>query len=154
VPTQPELAMGAIASGGAVALNDDVIRAVAVDPGALDAVIRAETGELARREALYRGPRPRPALTGANVVVVDDGLATGATMRAGVLAVRAGGAAWVLAAAPVGSAQAVRAVREVADEVVCATVPRHFDAVGLWYDEFAAVSDDEMAELLAAHRDE
>jgi putative phosphoribosyl transferase len=141
VPGQVELAFGAIASGGAIVLNPDVIADAGLDDDAIAAVTAAETRELARRERCYRGDRPPLAVDGRTAIVVDDGLATGATMRAAVLALRVRRVARVVAAAPVGSEEACALVAREADAVVCLVVPRPFGAVGAWYADFAPVSD-------------
>jgi predicted phosphoribosyltransferase len=148
VPGRDELAFGAIASGGAQVLNPDVIVAARLDVHAIEEVIAAETRELARREQCYRGERPSPAVAGRTAIVVDDGLATGATMRAAVLALRALDAALVIAAAPVGSADACALLARDADAVVCPLVPRRFAAVGGWYADFAPVPDEAVTAIL------
>lgn len=150
VPGFAELAMGAIASGGVRSLNEDVIRAHHVPPAAVEAVTASEWRELARRESRYRGDRPAPRLEGRIVILVDDGLATGATMRTAIAATRALLAARVIAAVPVGAREICVEIGREADEVVCAVTPEPFDAVGHWYDDFAATSDDEVVELLRA----
>jgi predicted phosphoribosyltransferase len=148
VPGQVELAFGAIASGGVGVLNPDVIAAAGLDEEAIAALTAPETAELTRREHLYRGDRPRPAPRGRTAVVVDDGLATGATMRAAVRSLRAQGAARVVAAAPVGSEEACALVAREADAVVCPLVPDPFGAVGVWYADFTPVSDEAVVALL------
>jgi putative phosphoribosyl transferase len=150
VPGRPELAFGAIASGGARVLNPDVLAAAALDEATIAAVAASEAVELARRERAYRGDRPPPALRDATAVVVDDGLATGATMRAAVLALRHQDVARVVAAAPVGSQDAVALVAAAADATVCPLVPPRFTAVGRWYEDFGEVGDDAVTALLAA----
>jgi putative phosphoribosyl transferase len=148
VPDHPELAFGAIASGGARVINPDVVVAEQLSEDDVAAVIADETRELHRRERAYRGARPLPAVTGRTVVVVDDGLATGATMRVAVLALRGRGAAAVLAAAPVGTDDACALLAGEADAVVCPLVPVRFRAVGAWYGDFAPVDDATVSALL------
>jgi predicted phosphoribosyltransferase len=148
LPSQPELAMGAIASGGAVVLNDEVVRYLGGRKEALEEVKRHELAELARRERAYRGVRAPLEMTGRDAIVVDDGLATGATMEAAVRALRASGARRVIVAVPVASAEARDRIAAVADEVVCLGTPMFFSAVGQWYREFGQTTDDEVRELL------
>jgi predicted phosphoribosyltransferase len=152
VPGHEELAMGAVAAGGVRVLDQRVVREADVDAEAIAEVTRRERDEVDRQEAAFRGDRPPPAAEAARVVVVDDGLATGSTMRAAVGALRAMGAAEVVVAVPVGSAQAVDALRDEADAVVCLEVPDPFVAVGAWYERFEAVDDDEVRRLLDAQR--
>lgn len=154
MPGHPEYAMGAIASGGVRVLNDDLIRWYRVPPAAIDQVVRAEQRELERRERAYRGGRPPVPVEGRTVILIDDGLATGATMRAAVLAVRRLLPAEIVVAAPVGAPDACRALDEVADEVVCARMPEPLHAVGLWYQNFDQTTDEEVRQLLAAALDE
>ena len=148
VPQWPELAMGALA-GGQVVLNDDVVARIGVDDDQLQAVIDRETAELQRRERAYRGDRPPVDLHGKTVLVVDDGIATGASMRAAVQAVRRSDPATIVVAVPVGPATACRRLTGDADAVVCASTPPAFDAVGQVFDDFHQVSDAEVRELLA-----
>jgi predicted phosphoribosyltransferase len=148
VPDHAELAFGAIASGGARVLNPDVVATARLDEHDIAAVVAAEERELARRERAYRGDRPPPEPHGRTVVVVDDGLATGATMRAAVLALRALDAARVIAATPVGSEEACALVAAEADALVCPLVPRRFRAVGGWYADFGEVGDDDVRRAL------
>ena len=152
LPWQEELAVGAIASGGAVVLNDDVVRMSGITREQLDRVTRAEEAELHRRERQYRGDRAFPDLTGKTVILVDDGLATGATMRAAVDALRREGPASVVVAVPVAAAETCRRLQSVADDVVCAMTPEPFEAVGLWYDDFSQTSDGEVQDLLSRAR--
>ena len=148
VPGHPEYAMGAIAPGVRV-LDDALVRRIGLDEAALQQVIATEQQELARRERLYRGDRPPPALQGRTAILVDDGLATGATMRAAARALRAMGPARCVLAVPVAAADTCAAMRQEADEVVCATTPAPFLSVGHWYDDFSQTGDDEVRALLA-----
>ncbi len=149
LPWQPELAMGAIASGGAVVMNEDVLRMA--DPGerAIEQVKRQEQAELVRRERQYRGARPPLDMHGRTGILVDDGLATGATMEAAVRALKALGARHVVVAVPVASPDARDRIAAVADEVVCLAAPMLFSAVGQWYRDFGQTSDAEVSDLLA-----
>lgn len=150
LPGYPELAMGAIASGSVRVLNDEVLSLYPVSPVAIDAVTKAERLELERRERAYRnGGAPVP-VQGRIVILVDDGLATGSTMRAAVLAVRRLQPSSVIVAVPVGAPETCSALREVADEVVCAFTPEPFRAVGLWYVDFSQTTDEEVRQLLVA----
>ena len=149
VPGHEEYAMGAIASGGVRVLNDEVVRRLGIPDTAVDAVTRYEQGELERRERLYRAGRPLPDLRGRTVIVVDDGLATGSTMLAAVRALRAQQPARIVVAVPTAAAETCAQLRSEADEVVCATTPEPFRAVGTWYDDFSQTSDEEVRELLA-----
>jgi predicted phosphoribosyltransferase len=149
LPGHPELAMGAIASGDVRVLNEDVLELHPVSRAAIEAVTRTERVELERRERTYRDGRPLVPIEGRVVILVDDGLATGSTMRAAVLAVRRLHPARVIVAVPVGAVQTCQALREVADEVVCAFTPEPFRAVGLWYADFSQTTDEEVQQLLA-----
>jgi predicted phosphoribosyltransferase len=149
LPGQPELAMGAIASGGVRVLNEDLLRSVAVPQVAIDAVTSNELSELERREYIYREGRAPVPIEGRLVILVDDGLATGSTMRAAVLAIRRLHPARVVVAVPVGARQTCQRLREVADEVICALTPEPFTAVGLWYVDFTQTTDEEVRRLLA-----
>lgn len=148
VPWYPELAMGAIASGGVRVLNDDVLRMHGVDAHALETVERKESAELHRRERAYRGQRPMPQLAGRQVLLVDDGLATGATMLAAVRAVRQQAPAAIVVAVPVAPAEVLEELRNEVDEVVCPFTPEPFSAIGRWYLDFSQTSDAEVVELL------
>lgn len=150
VPGHQELAMGAIASGGVRVLNEDVVRWYRILDEVIDAVAAREQAELQRREQLYRGGRPSLPLEGRTVVLIDDGLATGSTMRAAVEAVRARGPKRIVVAVPVGAEGTCGELAQLADEVVCAHAPVDFRAVGLWYRDFSQTSDDEVRELLQA----
>ena len=140
--------MGAIASGGVRVLNDDVVHWYAISEDAIEGVAHEEGMELERRERTYRQQRPAPALAGRTVILVDDGLATGSTMRAAAQAVRVQQPSRVVVAVPVGAKQTCRELSKVADEVVCARMPEPFSAVGQWYVNFAQTEDDEVRELL------
>jgi putative phosphoribosyl transferase len=149
LPGHPELAMGAIASGDVRVLNEDVVRSYRIPESAIEAVTRAERAELERRERAYRNGRAPVSITDRTVILVDDGLATGATMRAAVLAIRRLRPARVVVAVPVGARETCEALRDTADEVVCAFVPESFSAVGLWYTDFSQTTDEEVRHLLA-----
>ena len=151
-PGHPELAMGAIASGGIRVLNDEVVQALDIPPHLIDAVTEREQSELERRASAYQQGRPFPSLRNRTVVLVDDGLATGSTMKAAVQAVKQHEPARVVVAVPVGAPEICRALRAIADEVICARTPAHFSAVGEWYRDFAQTTDDEVTALLSAHR--
>jgi len=147
-PGHRELAMGAIASGGVRVLNDDVVRWYGIPESAIESVAREEAEELERRERAYRRDRPAPDLANRVVILVDDGLATGSTMRAAAQAVRLLGPSRVVVAVPVGARQTCSEIAAVADEVVCARMPEPFSAVGQWYLDFDQTEDDEVRELL------
>src|SRR6266566_8685320 len=148
VPGFEELAAGAIASGGVRVLNEDVIRAIPYASEAIEAVTAKETAELQRREQIYREERPPPALRDRIVILVDDGLATGATMRAAVKALRQQGAAKIVVAVPVGSPETCAEFEKEADDAICARTPEPFYAVGLWYGDFSQTTDEEVHDLL------
>lgn len=150
-PGHRELAMGAIASGGVRVLNDEVVRWYGISPAAIDAIAAEEQHELERREALYREGRLAAPITGHIVILVDDGLATGSTMRAAVQAVKAQSPASVVVAVPVGARDTCHELRATADEVICARTPEPFSAVGQWYLDFDQTSDEEVRSLLGAH---
>jgi putative phosphoribosyl transferase len=148
-PGQAELAMGAIASGGVRVLNTALVDRLGIDDDALERVTREESAELRRRERQYRGDRPPVDLAGRTVVLVDDGLATGASVRAAVEAVRAAAPHRIVVAVPVGAPESCARVAEVADDVVCLHSPASFGAVGTYYLDFGQTSDDEVQRLLA-----
>jgi putative phosphoribosyl transferase len=150
VPQQPELAMGAIASGGVRVLNDEVIRAYRVPMSVIESVAQREQQELNRRETLYRGGRAQVPVTGRVVALVDDGLATGSTMKAAVTALRRLEPSRVIVAVPVGAQEACDELAALADDVVCPLTPAEFSAVGLWYTHFEQTTDAEVQELLRA----
>ncbi|HET8730757.1 MAG TPA: phosphoribosyltransferase [Moraxellaceae bacterium] len=152
VPGHEEYAMGAIASGGVRVLHDEVVRALRIPAEAIaDATVR-EQRELERREAAYRDGRPAPELAGQTVLLVDDGLATGASMEAAIEAVREQAPARIVVAVPVAPADTCRRLRQTCDDLVCVESPEPFDAVGLWYRNFPQTTDDEVRDLLAAGR--
>jgi putative phosphoribosyl transferase len=148
VPGHRELAMGAIASGGVRVLNEDVVAWYGILPVVIDEVAAEEQAELERREAAYRDGRSPIDLHARIVLLVDDGLATGSSMRAAVQAVQAHAPARVVVAVPVGAPDTCRALGSIADEVVCARMPEPFSAVGLWYRDFSQTTDEEVRELM------
>ena len=148
VPGREEYAMGAIASGGVRVLNESVARLLHISDAAIEEVARTEQQELQRRERLYRDARPPPKVRGRTVLVVDDGLATGSTMRVAVRAVRRQAPARVVVAAPVAAPEACELLRGEADDVVCAEMPSPFWGVGRWYLDFSQTSDEEVCRLL------
>jgi predicted phosphoribosyltransferase len=149
VPGHDELAMGAIASGGVRVLNTHLIGDLGLDTSQVDAVSSREQRELERQEREFRGDRPSALVRGATAILVDDGLATGATMRAAVAAVRERGAGTVVVAVPVASREVCASFENEVDEVVCARTPEPLRAVGLWYRDFSPTSDEDVRELLA-----
>jgi len=150
VPGHAELAMGAVASGGVRVLNHEVVGNLRLSTLSLDEVSQRERRELERRERLYRGARPYPSLARKCVILVDDGLATGATMQAAVRAVRQQHAAEVIVAVPAGPSETVGRLACDADEVLCLATPRWFSSVGQWYTHFEQVSDAQVQQLLKA----
>jgi putative phosphoribosyl transferase len=153
VPGFEELAAGAIASGGVRVLNEDVVRALPRAEEIIESLVARETAELERREHEYRDGRPAPALADHIVILVDDGLATGATMRAAVKALRERGAAKIVVAVPVGPRDTCAEIEELADETICLSTPEFFQAVGQYYDDFSQTSDAEVRELLECAAD-
>ena len=151
MPGHPELAMGAIASGGIRVLNEDVVRWFTIPEQAIDAVARAEQAELERRDREYRHGRPIVDLQGKAAILIDDGLATGSTMKAAVRAVRQHGPARIVVAVPVGARSTCAEFEHIADEIVCARMPEPFSAVGQWYRDFSQTTDDEVRTLLDEH---
>jgi predicted phosphoribosyltransferase len=148
LPGHEELAMGAIASGGVRVLNEDVVRALGISEDVVATVAAEELQELKRRERAYRGNRPAPDVRGKTVILIDDGLATGSTMRAAVAALRQQGPARIVVAVPVGAPGTCAELQGEADEAVCAQTPDPFYAVGLWYRDFSQTTDEEVRELL------
>jgi predicted phosphoribosyltransferase len=149
VPGHEELAMGAIATGGVRVMNTDVVRELQVPDQVIESIAEREQRELERRERLYRGARPLQDLCGKTVIVVDDGLATGATMRAAIAALRHMKPGHIVIAVPVGSAEVTEEMRYIADEVFCPYTPEPFRAVGLWYKDFSQASSEELQGLVA-----
>ena len=149
VPGFEELAAGAIASGGVRVLNQDVMRALPNADETIESITARETAELERREQSYRDGRPAPELRNRVVILVDDGLATGATMHAAVKALRQRGVARIVVAVPVGPPDTCREFEDEADETICASTPEFFQAVGQYYEDFSQTSDEEVRELLA-----
>jgi predicted phosphoribosyltransferase len=141
--------MGAIATGGVRVLNDQVVQALGIPGRIIDAVTQREQQELVRREREYRGDRPPPGVRGKTVILVDDGLATGATMQAAVKALRLQQPGRIVVAVPTASAESCEQMRADAEEVICAITPEPFHAVGLWYEDFSQTTDEEVRELLA-----
>lgn len=148
VPSQPELAMGAIAEGGAQVRHEDLIRQLDLLPGEFEAVAARELAELDRRVLMFRAGRPPKPLRDRIVILIDDGLATGATMEAAIASVRSRAPARVIVAVPVGASDTCRRLKTFADEVVCLETPEPFLAVGQWYQDFAQTTDDEVRDLL------
>ena len=149
VPGYEELAMGAVATGGVRVLNDEIVRGLGISEHEIDAVVARELLELSRRDRLYRGDRPLSDVAGRTVILVDDGLATGATMRAAVQALRQQQPGRIVAAVPTASPDTCQVLKAEADDVICAITPEPFFAVGHWYDDFTQTTDDEVRELLA-----
>jgi len=156
VPGHEELAMGAVATGGVRVLNDEIVRGLGISEHEIDAVVARELRELSRRDRLYRGDRPPSDVAGRTVILVDDGLATGATMRAAVQALRQQQPGRIVAAVPTASPDTCQVLKAEADDVICeaddvicAITPEPFFAVGHWYDDFTQTTDDEVRELLA-----
>lgn len=147
-PSQPELAMGAIATGGARVINEDVVSALGITYPAIEAAVRRERAELDRRQREYRGDRPLPHVVGRVVIAVDDGLATGASMRVAVAALRQQRPARIVVAVPVAPPDTVRVLAREADEVVCPATPQSFFGVGQWYENFDQTTDEEIREIL------
>jgi putative phosphoribosyl transferase len=153
VPGHEELAMGAIASGGLVLLNEEIVRALGIGSSLINEVISTERTELERRDRQYRGDRPPPDVRGKTVILIDDGLATGASMRAAVAALRQQHPARIVVAVPIAAPSTCAEFREEVDEIVCARTPEPFRAVGLWYEDFTQTTDDEVRDLLRRARE-
>jgi predicted phosphoribosyltransferase len=153
VPGQEELAMGAVATGGVRVLNDEVVLGLRIPDYVIEAVTAWQRQELQRRERLYRDDRPPPDVRGRTVILVDDGLATGATMHAAIAALRQQQPARIVVAVPTAAPDVCDAFRAEADDVVCAVTPEPFYSVGLWYEDFSQTTDEEVRELLARAAD-
>ena len=153
VPGYEELAMGAVASGGGRILNDEIVHGLGISEHEIDAAVTRELQELARREQLFRGDRPPPDVEGRTVILVDDGLATGATMRAAVAALRRQRPDGIVVAVPTASRDTCEALKAEADDVICAMTPDPFFAVGHWYDDFTQTTDEEVRDFLCAKGD-
>jgi predicted phosphoribosyltransferase len=153
VPGHEELAMGAIASGGVRVLNEDTLAQLRIDDSTLSAVTRAELEELARRENAYRGDLPAPEVSERPVILIDDGLATGASMYAAVVALKARSPSKIIVAVPVAPAETCAQIARHVDEMICAATPEPFRGVGAWYADFSQVSDDEVRGMLRSARD-
>ena len=152
VPGYEELAMGAVATGGVRVLNDQLVEHLGIPDQMIDAVASRERQELARRERLYRGSRSPPDVRGRTVILVDDGLATGATMFAAIEALRNQNPARIVVAVPTASPDTCEEMKQKADEIICAITPEPFHAVGRWYRDFSQTTDEEVAALLAQPR--
>ncbi|HET9484332.1 MAG TPA: phosphoribosyltransferase [Xanthomonadales bacterium] len=152
VPGHEELAMGAIASGGVRVVNREVVTQLEIADRTLDAVAASEQQELERRERAFRGDRPAPVVRDHTIILVDDGLATGSTMRAAIAALKAQGPRRIVVAIPVAAPNTCQDLRREVDEVVCPMIPRDFRGVGQWYDDFEQTRDDEVVSLLDAAR--
>jgi predicted phosphoribosyltransferase len=149
VPGHEELAMGAVATGGVRVLNDAIVNALRIPESVIDRVAAKELQELARREHLYRGDRPAPDVRGRTVILVDDGLATGATMLAAIKALQQQKPARIVVAVPTAAPETCEELRAEVDHVVCAITPQPFHAVGLWYQDFSQTTDEEVRNLLS-----
>jgi putative phosphoribosyl transferase len=147
-PGHEELALGAIAEGGVRVLNDDVIGSLEISPTMIQVLAAREAGEIERQASVYRGGLPAPNLQGHTVILVDDGLATGATIRAAIAAVRAQRPARIVVTAPIAARETAEQLAPLVDELVVVERPDELGAIGLWYDDFAPVGDDEVRELL------
>ncbi len=148
LPGREELAMGAVASGGVRVLNGDIVRMLSIPEEVINIVVKRELRELQRREELYRGNRPTPEVSERTILLIDDGLATGASMRAAIAGLRAQDPARIVVAVPAAAPEACEAFRTEVDEIVCAITPEPFYGVGRWYEDFSQVTDEEVRMLL------
>lgn len=154
LPGHEEFAMGAIATGGVRVLNDDVVDYLEISDEVIDSIAAKELTELERRERAYRGNRPEPEVRGKTVILVDDGLATGSTMRAAASALRQQSPARIVVAVPVSAPETCDEYKMGVDEIICAATPRRFYGVGRWYRDFSQTTDEEVRELLKRSRSE
>lgn len=152
LPGHEEFAMGAIASGGTVALNEEVLSALHIEKDALNKVLQSEKDELSRRESVYRGNKSFPELTGQTVILVDDGIATGYTMRAAIAALKQKHPAKIIIAVPVAARSTCDELAPLVDAIICPLQPANFYAVGLWYNDFSQTTDDEVIKLLSVSK--
>ncbi|WP_454784457.1 phosphoribosyltransferase [Legionella sp. WA2024007413] len=148
VPGHAELAMGAIASGGIIVLNDEIVNAMLISKEAINTIQKSEQDELLRRELVYRGKKPFPNLAGKTVILVDDGIATGYTMRAAIAALKQKNPAKIIVSVPVAARSTCDEIAPLVDEIICPMRPDNFYAVGLWYSDFSQTTDDEVMQLL------
>lgn len=148
VPYHEELAMGAIASGGVTVFNDDILQQLQIPKSEIQKVITAEQKELTRRELSYRGNKPFPTLENKTIILVDDGIATGATMRAAIKSLRQKKPKHLILAVPVAASAIISEMEMLVDKIICPIKPDHFYAVGAWYDDFTQTTDDEVFQLL------
>lgn len=148
VPGQEELAMGAIASGGIEVLNRDIVQSLGISRSTIDKVAEKEHSELERREKYYRGDRPKPEIKGKHVILIDDGLATGASMKSAVRAVRSWNPVEVIVAVPTSAPDTCELFEHEADKIICLSTPEPFYGVGAWYEDFSQTTDEEVSDLL------
>jgi putative phosphoribosyl transferase len=148
VPGREELAMGALASGGICVLNDDAVYSFGIDEATIQAAMACQQKEIERQERVFRGERPMAQIRGQTIILIDDGLATGSTMRAGVVALRRRQPARIVVGVPVGAAETCAEFQNEADEVVCAQMPHPFFGVGMWFEDFSQTSDEEVRNAL------
>ncbi len=148
VPGHEELAMGAIATGGVTVFNDSIVRDLSISTVAIQQVTQSELAELKRRELLYRGQRPFPILTNKSIILVDDGIATGATIKAAIKALRQQKPASIIVAIPVAALSTYQEIAKQVEKIICPLTPSYFSAVGEWYENFSQTTDDEVFELL------
>lgn len=148
IPGHEECAMGAIASGETMVINESMVRALDLQKNSIDSVVKAELEEMKRREDVYRGKRRFPDLANKQIILIDDGIATGATIKAAIRAIRTHKPAEIIVAVPVGSQDACQSIIPLVDKLICPLQPIHFYAVGLWYETFSQTTDDEVISLL------